>query len=242
MSTPQDLLERLGVCIDAETLRLALTHRSYAYEQGGLPHNERLEFLGDSVLGFSITEKLYRDYPDLPEGELAKRRAAVVSTRALARIARELNVGDFILLGQGEKLTNGRDKSSILADTMEALIGATFLSCGLDAARDMVTRLIGPMLTSVAALAAGTDWKTRIQELSAARRLGSIEYRVQGSGPDHDRTFDAVLVIGGQPYGSGRGRSKKEAEQEAASVTWQMLEPADAPREGTARDGTVLGG
>ncbi|MCW2131771.1 ribonuclease III [Arthrobacter sp. VKM Ac-2550] len=231
MPSTEELLKRLGVEIDAETLRLALTHRSYAYEHGGLPTNERLEFLGDSILGFSVTDALYRDNPDLPEGELAKRRSAVVSTRALAGVARDLDLGQYILLGQGEKLTNGADKSSILADTVEALIGATYLVNGIETARGMVMRLISPLLADAEALGAGTDWKTSIQELAAARKMGSVEYAVQGSGPDHARTFVATLRIGGTAYGQGTGHSKKEAEQEAAAVSWRQLrsvEPADA--------------
>jgi ribonuclease-3 len=231
MPSTEELLKRLGVEIDAETLRLALTHRSYAYEHGGLPTNERLEFLGDSILGFSVTDALYRDNPDLPEGELAKRRSAVVSTRALAGVARDLDLGQYILLGQGEKLTNGADKSSILADTVEALIGATYLVNGIEPARRMVMRLISPLLADAEALGAGTDWKTSIQELAAARKMGNVEYAVQGSGPDHARTFVATLRIGGTAYGQGTGHSKKEAEQEAAAVSWRQLrsvEPADA--------------
>lgn len=231
MPSTEELLKRLGVEIDAETLRLALTHRSYAYEHGGLPTNERLEFLGDSILGFSVTDALYRDNPNLPEGELAKRRSAVVSTRALAGVARDLDLGQYILLGQGEKLTNGADKSSILADTVEALIGATYLVNGIETARGMVMRLISPLLADAEALGAGTDWKTSIQELAAARKMGSVEYAVQGSGPDHARTFVATLRIGGTAYGQGTGHSKKEAEQEAAAVSWRQLrsvEPADA--------------
>lgn len=218
-----ELLRRLGVDIDPETLRLALTHRSYAYEKGGIPTNERLEFLGDSVLGLSVTDALYRDNPTLSEGELAKRRSAVVSTRALAGVARSLDLGSHVLLGQGEKLTNGRDKASILADTMEAVIGAVYLSHGVEAAREMVMRLIGPLLEDSAVLGKGTDWKTRIQETAAARRLGTIDYRVEGAGPDHARTFTAHLLIGGVEYGAGSGNSKKEAEQTAAAESWLLL-------------------
>ncbi|PQZ92264.1 ribonuclease III [Arthrobacter sp. MYb227] len=223
MPSTEELLKRLGVNIDSETLRLALTHRSYAYEHGGIPTNERLEFLGDSVLGFAVTDHLYRQYPDLPEGDLAKRRSAVVSTRALAGIARSIGIGEFILLGQGEKLTNGKDKSSILADTMESLIGATFLNHGIEIARQLVMRLVAPLLQDVEVLGAGTDWKTAIQEVAAARKLGTIEYKVTGSGPDHARTYVAVLHIGGKPYGQGTGPSKKEAEQESASISWNMV-------------------
>src|SRR6185437_8177498 len=189
MSSTEELLKRLGVSIDAGTLRLALTHRSYAYENGGIPTNERLEFLGDSILGFSVTDSLYRDNPALPEGELAKRRSAVVSTRALAGIGRDLGIGEFIYLGQGERLTDGKNKSSILADTMEALIGATYLSNDIETARQLVMRLVGPLLKDAAALGAGTDWKTSMQELAASRQLGSIYYAVEGSGPDHARSF-----------------------------------------------------
>lgn len=223
MAHTEDLLKRLGVSIDAGTLRLALTHRSYAYEHGGIPTNERLEFLGDSVLGLAVTDALYRDNPDLSEGDLAKRRSAVVSTRALAGIARDLELGQHVLLGQGEKLTNGKNKASILADTMEAVIGATYLTNGIDVARAMVMRLIGPLLRSEVAMGAGTDWKTTIQEIAAARRLGTIDYQVTGTGPDHARMFEAVLLVGGLPYGTGSGPSKKEAEQEAAAASWKAL-------------------
>ncbi|MDP5225557.1 MULTISPECIES: ribonuclease III [Arthrobacter] len=224
MASSEDLLKRLGVTIDAETLRLALTHRSYAYENGGIPTNERLEFLGDSILGYSVTEALYRDYPDLPEGELAKRRSAVVSTRALAGIARHLEVGGHIYLGQGEKRTNGMDKSSILADTMEALIGACYLCNGIEVARDMVMRLVSPLLTDAEALGAATDWKTYIQEYAASHQLGPVIYDVTGSGPDHARVFEARLIMGGESYGTGHGNSKKEAEQEAAGDAWRTLQ------------------
>ncbi|MFQ4147477.1 ribonuclease III [Arthrobacter sp. LAPM80] len=218
------LLKRLGVDIDAGTLRLALTHRSYAYENGGIPTNERLEFLGDSILGFSVTDALYRDNPDLPEGDLAKRRSAVVSTRALAGIARSLGVGEFIYLGQGERLTKGRNKSSILADTMEALIGATYLTHGIETARELVMRLVGPLLADSAVLGAGTDWKTNIQEIAAARHLGAIVYDITGTGPDHDRSFEARLLIGGRHYGDGIGPSKKEAERTAAAAGWIVMQ------------------
>lgn len=218
------LLKRLGVSIDAGTLRLALTHRSYAYENGGLPTNERLEFLGDSILGFSVTDALYRDNPTLAEGDLAKRRSAVVSTRALASIGRSLGVGEFIYLGQGERLTKGRNKSSILADTMEALIGATYLTHGIDVARDLVMRLVGPLLADSAVLGAGTDWKTNIQEIAAAQQMGTISYQITGIGPDHDRSFTARLLIGGELHGTGTGPSKKEAERSAAAIAWVELE------------------
>ncbi|AJT41234.1 ribonuclease III [Psychromicrobium lacuslunae] len=224
----QELLKRLGVVIDAETLRLALTHRSYAYEHGGLPTNERLEFLGDSVLGFSVTDALFRDNPELAEGELAKRRSAVVSTRALATIARDLGVGEFILLGQGELLTNGKNKSSILADTMEALIGATYICQGIETARKLVLRLVGDLLQDAAALGAATDWKTSIQEYAASHQLGQVRYEVIGDGPDHARIYRATLLMGALRYSSGEGNSKKEAEQNAAASSWHDLHSTES--------------
>ena len=223
MSSTEELLKRLGVSIDTETLRLALTHRSYAYENGGIPTNERLEFLGDSILGFSVTDALYRDNPDLPEGELAKRRSAVVSTRALAGIGRSLGIGEYIYLGQGEKLTHGKNKASILADTMEALIGATYVSNDIETARQLVMRLIGPLLKDAAVLGAGTYWKTSIQELAASRQLGSIHYAVDGTGPDHARTFTAEVLIGDSVLGSGTGESKRLAEQAAATEALERV-------------------
>ncbi len=235
-----ELLKRLGVDIDPETLRLALTHRSFAYENGGIPTHERLEFLGDSVLGFSVTDALFRENPDLAEGELAKRRSAVVSTRALAGVARSLGVGNFILLGQGERLTDGKNKASILADTMEALIGAVYVCHDIETARQLVMRLIGPLLLDAAAMGAATDWKTSIQEYAAGNQLGPVRYEVTGEGPDHARTYQAVLWIGGTSYLSGNGHSKKEAEQDAAANSWRQIHSAasgavgskDAPAAG----------
>lgn len=220
-------MKRLGIDIDSETFRLALTHRSYSYENGGIPTNERLEFLGDSILGFSVAEYLYQTYPELPEGDLAKRRAAIVSTRALAIIARDLGVGEHIFLGRGEAQSNGANKASILADTMEALIGATYLVQGMDAARGLVLRFVTPLLEDIRLLGAATDWKTVIQEEVAAKKLGDMHYQVTGSGPDHARTYEATLVISDEFYGSGHGPSKKEAEQEAARNSWLMLHPGE---------------
>src|SRR5947209_8846217 len=156
-----------GVSLDVDLLQRALTHRSYAYENGGLPTNERLEFLGDSVLGLVVTDTLYRGHPNLPEGHLAKLRAAVVQMGALAEVARELRLGSFIRLGRGEEGTGGRDKPSILADTLEAVIGATYIDCGLEEASGLVHRLFDPMIERSALLGAGLDWKTSLQELTA---------------------------------------------------------------------------
>jgi ribonuclease-3 len=217
-------LERaLGVKLDEALLERALTHRSYAYENGGLPTNERLEFLGDSVLGLVVTDTLFRSHPDLPEGQLAKLRAAVVNMRALAGVARSLGVGAHIRLGRGEEGTGGRDKSSILADTLEALIGAVYLDRGLAEASDFVHRLFDVLIDRSASLGAGLDWKTSLQELTAVEDLGVPDYYVVESGPDHQKSFRASVRVGGQVYGSGEGHSKKEAEQHAAEAAWTEI-------------------
>jgi ribonuclease-3 len=220
------LLKALDVDLDAELLTLALTHRSYAYENGGLPPNERLEFLGDAVLGLVVTDHLYRTHPDLAEGQLAKLRASVVNMHALAGVARGLGdggLGAHLLLGKGEELTGGRDKASILADGMEAVIGAVYLRHGIDTARKLVHRLFDALLAEAPLRGAGLDWKTSLQELTASAGLGVPEYRVQESGPDHRKEFSATVVVNGEEYGTGDGRTKKEAEQKAAEVAWRTL-------------------
>ncbi|MCC2313000.1 ribonuclease III [Cellulomonas xiejunii] len=204
-------------------LVLALTHRSFAHEAGGIPTNERLEFLGDTVLGLVVTEHLYRTHPGNSEGDLAKMRAATVSQRALAQVARTLDLGNYVLLGKGELATGGKDKDSILSDTLEAVFGAVYLSHGLETARVLVDRLVRPTLTAAADLGAGLDWKTSLQELSASLGLGAPYYEVTGEGPDHARTFTARAVVGGEVRGSGTGPAKKIAEQEAASAAWAAL-------------------
>jgi ribonuclease III len=236
---PSELLEALGVELDAGLLKLAMTHRSYAYENGGLPPNERLEFLGDAVLGLVVTDHLYRTHPDLPEGHLAKLRASVVNMHALAGVARGLGadgLGAHLLLGKGEELTGGRDKASILADGMEAVIGAVFLEHGIEAARELVHRLFDPLLAEAPLLGAGLDWKTSLQELTASASLGVPEYRVQEEGPDHRKEFTATVVVAGQDRGSGDGSTKKEAEQKAAETAWrtlsELIKAADQKRSG----------
>lgn len=213
--------------LDPRLLDQALTHRSFAYENGGLPTNERLEFLGDAVLGVVVTEALYLAHPDLSEGRLAKLRAAVVNARALAEVARALGLGEHILLGRGEESTGGRDKSSILSDTVEALIGAIYLDRGFESAGAVVRMLFDPLMVAAADLGAGLDWKTSLQEMTAEHGLGAPVYRVQDEGPDHSKMFTAVAVVGERELGSGSGRSKKEAEQEAASAAWQQLRGPD---------------
>jgi ribonuclease-3 len=223
------LCDDLGVPdLDPELLERALTHRSFAYEHGGLPTNERLEFLGDSVLGVVVTEALFRDHPDLSEGRLAKLRAAVVNARALADVARTLGLGDHLLLGRGEEATGGRNKSSILSDGVEALIGAVYIDKGFVVAGEVVHHLFDPMMAAAAALGAGLDWKTSLQELSADLGLGVPEYLIEDDGPDHEKTFTARVRVGDDVYGHGTGRSKKEAEQQAAETAWQAIRAAHA--------------
>jgi len=223
-SSRSELRAQLGVPeLDPRLLDQALTHRSFAYENGGLPTNERLEFLGDAVLGVVVTEALYLAHPDLSEGRLAKLRAAVVNARALAEVARALGLGEHILLGRGEESTGGRDKSSILSDTVEALIGAIYLDRGFESAGAVVRMLFDPLMVAAADLGAGLDWKTSLQELSADRGLGVPEYLIEESGPDHAKTFVARVRVADQIYGQGSGRSKKEAEQQAAETAWRTL-------------------
>jgi ribonuclease-3 len=214
--------------LDAELLQLALTHRSYAYEHGGLPTNERLEFLGDAVLGVVITETLYSSHPELSEGRLAKLRAAVVNARALAEVARTIGLGEYVFLGKGEESTGGRNKSSILSDTVEAVLGAVYLSGGFENARELVHRLFDPMLEAAAALGAGLDWKTSLQEYAAEHELGVPEYLLEDEGPDHAKVFTARVRVGDELYGHGVGRSKKEAEQQAAESAYRALNGSEA--------------
>jgi len=220
------LEEALGVGLDRELLGRALTHRSFAYENGGLPTNERLEFLGDAVLGLVITDSLFHTHPDLPEGQLAKLRASVVNMRALADVARALGPGGLgvhLLLGRGEEVTRGRDKASILADTLEAILGAVYLQHGLDKAREVVHRLFDPVMAESAQRGAGLDWKTSLQELTAEHGLGVPEYVVTEEGPDHEKHFTATVRVAGEELGTGQGRSKKESEQQAAETAWKTL-------------------
>jgi len=228
VTQPAELLETLGVDLDPETLVLALTHRSFAHEAGGIPTNERLEFLGDAVLGVIVTEALYRRHPELPEGELAKMRSATVSQRALSEVARTLGLGQFILLGKGELRTGGAGKDSILSDTVEALIGAVYLSHGLERTRDLVHSLVDPLLSSAADLGAGLDWKTSLQEASTAGGLGVPVYASQGEGPDHARHFTAQVLLDGVVRGTGTGTAKKHAEQQAAKAAYAWVRDAGA--------------
>lgn len=222
------LRARLRIDLPDAALALALTHRSYAYENGGLPTNERLEFLGDAVLGLVVTRTLYDAHPEVTEGQLAKMRAAVVNARALAGVARDLGVGAALLLGRGEESTGGRDKSSILADTLEAIIGAVYLEFGLEVAEKVIHDHFDPLIEQAADLGAGLDWKTSLQELAAELGIGIPEYLVDDSGPDHAKRFEARVRIGAATYPVGFGGSKKEAEQQAAEAAYRELPAPDA--------------
>jgi ribonuclease-3 len=204
-------------------LELAFTHRSYAYETGSKETNERLEFLGDSVLGLIVTEELYKRYPDFDESRLSPLRSGVVNMRALADIARGLQLGQYIRLGKGEEVTNGRDKNSLLADALEALIGAIYMQFGFDKCTEIVRTLITPTMDSAVARGAGLDGKTALQELAASLGKGAPEYIVSEDGPDHDKNFTAVAMLSGQALSEGTGKSKREAEQVAARAAYEAL-------------------
>ena len=219
-----------------ELLIRALTHRSLANEQSidAAGDNERLEFLGDAVLGLVVTDHLYLTYPDLPEGELAKVRASVVNSEALAEVAAELGLGQALLLGKGEDSSGGREKPSILADAMEAVIGAVYLDGGWDAAAELIMRLLGERIEEGAAGPGGQDFKTRLQEL-AARQFDQLpRYEVTDEGPDHAKRFFATVLVGGIRRGQGEGRSKKQAEQQAAREAWNALSELLRAGEGVA--------
>lgn len=215
------LAERLGWSVNRHDLLVqALSHRSWCAENPGCSSNERLEFLGDEVLGMVTTDHLFRTYPDLPEGKLAKARAAVVSSATLAEVAGELQVGEALLLGKGEDSSGGREKPSILADAMEALFGAVYLDRGWGSSRDLIMTLLADRLTEAAAGPGGGDYKTRLQELCARNFDELPAYSVTERGPDHAKHFDATVEVLGRLRGEGHGRSKKQAEQAAARAAW----------------------
>jgi ribonuclease-3 len=205
-------------------LDAALVHRSYCAEHPDAQPNERLEFLGDAVLGLSVTDHIFEAYPDLPEGGLAKLRASVVNAEALAALAGELDLGSALLLGKGEDASGGRAKPSILADTMEAVIAAVYLDGGWEAADEVVLRLLGDQIRAGATGPGGGDYKTRLQELAASKFDQLPRYQLRSDGPDHSKRFYATVMLRGESYGEGEGRSKKQAEQAAARVAWQRLQ------------------
>lgn len=217
------LLAQLGVDIPVEYLRLALSHRSFANENGHLPNNERLEFLGDAVLGLSVASKLYAQYPNRPESDISKMRASIVSRYGLADIAREIGLGEHILLGKGEISTGGADKDSILADTTEALFGAIYLSHGFEVARDVILRLFKHKIDTATSAGRHLDWKTTLQELCAELKAPMPVYTATSTGPEHDQTFHAVATVNDVELGRGTGGNKKLAEQQAAHQAVEVL-------------------
>jgi ribonuclease III len=217
------LQDGLGITVPADLLDLALTHRSYAFENGGLPTNERLEFLGDSVLGLVITEELYTVHPQRSEGDLARMRSSIVNARSLAEVARVIGLGECILLGRGEVISGGHQKPSILADGVEAVLGAVYLAHGFVESQRVILQLFQPLLERAASLGAGLDWKTSLQEVASQKQLGVPEYQITHDGPDHARVFTATVVLGGEARGVGTGTSKKVAEQSAAQEAYRVL-------------------
>jgi ribonuclease III len=221
-----DALDRaLGIrFLDEELRETALTHRSYAFEHGVDATNERLEFLGDSVLGLVVTDMAFEAFPNKQEGELAKLRAAVVNAQALADVARSLGLGALVRLGKGEEQSGGREKASILADALEAVIGAVYLDLGMDETRRLIERLFRPLMDAYdRGEGGGWDYKTILQEL-ASRELHTMpEYRLEERGPDHEKEFTATVFVSGEALGEGVGRSKKEAEQHAAREAFDRI-------------------
>ncbi|MEX0869278.1 MAG: ribonuclease III [Nitriliruptoraceae bacterium] len=208
---------------DVSLLDQALCHRSWTFEHPGGDDNERLEFLGDAVLGLVVTDRIYSANPDEREGRLAKVRAAAVKTASLAAIARELRLGDYVRLGRGEANSGGGDKDSILADTFEAVLGSVYLTCGFEVVFELIERLLGPRLAELADVDAALDYKTSLQELAAAQFGEVPRYTLTDDGPDHDKTFRATVMVDGRAVGEGTGPSKKAAEQDAARQAYRAL-------------------
>jgi len=223
-----ELAKRLGQSFaDLSLLQHALAHRSWCGEQeGGAPSNERLEFLGDAVLGLVVAGYTYERFPDFAEGKLAKVRSAVVNARVLAQVAARLRVGEVLLLGRGEEGSGGRSKASILADAFEAILGSIYLDAGWGAARELVLRELGEAIERAGEEPDDFDHKSRLQEKAVRDGEGTPRYVVVGSGPDHDRVYMAEVFLGGTRWGAGEGRSKKDAEQEAARAAWEGLTSA----------------
>lgn len=219
----EPLLEHLGVRLGKELFMLSLTHRSFAYENGMLPHNERLEFLGDSILGLSVADQLYRQYPDRPESDISKMRASMVSRYGLADIAREIDLGAHILLGKGERSTQGAEKDSILADTMEAIFGAVYLEHGFETARSVILKLFKTKIDHASSEGLNADWKTALQNLLAERKLPQPDYETSSEGPDHALVFTAITRVAGKELGVGTGQNKKQAEQQSARAAFHAL-------------------
>lgn len=208
---------------DRGLLRTALVHRSWIAESDEVVSNERLEFLGDAVLGWVVAELAFHRLSDMPESKLTDLRKSVVNAIALGGVARSLGIGRFVLLGKGEDSAGGRDKTSILADAFEAVIGAIYLDGGVDPARSFVERNIVPLIEDVIPRLAMIDYKSMLQELAARLHLEAPRYESEGTGPDHDKEFTASAFVGGRALGTGTGRTKKAAEQIAAQEAYERL-------------------
>lgn len=217
------LLQAWGVELPDELLRLALTHRSFANENGNLPNNERLEFLGDAVLGLCVAEQLYRQFPSHNESDISKMRAGVVNMYALAEVARELNLGPYILLGRGEMLTGGEDKHSILADSVEALLGAIYMHQGFDVARETILRIFATRITEAPTVGLTMDWKTVLLKKLSDQSLPLPQYESTATGPEHEQNFHATVVVEDRLTCTGKGKTKKEAEHAAARAAVEEL-------------------
>lgn len=217
-----ELLERLGADIAPEQLVLALTHSSFAYEHGG-EDNERLEFLGDSVLGYLVANHVYQTHPSLKEGELTKLKNAVVSAQALATAAQRLDLGSHLRLGKGEEQTGGRTKVNLLADAFEAVLGAAYLSSGIEAARKIVTDHVLPLLEDPDAVREAADPKTSLIELSVKLGIDPIRYEISGEGPDHERSYSAICWARDVKLSVGVGSTKRGAETSAAVAALRDL-------------------
>lgn len=226
MADLAELQRNIGVAFQAlPLLETALTHSSFVNESPGtgVESNERLEFLGDAILGFIVTERLYQDFPGLSEGEMTRLRSALVRRDTLARVARAVRLGDFLHLGKGEETSGGRSKTTNLAGALEALIAAVFLDRGEAITRDFVLRLLGEEMVRVGN-GAGIDYKSQLQELIQSRQQLTPTYRlVETAGPDHDRRFTVEVMAGDTVLGRGTGKSKKLAEVEAARLALKRL-------------------
>lgn len=210
-----ELLERLGADIAPELLRLALTHSSFAYENGG-ENNERLEFVGDSILGYLVAVHVFKEHANLKEGELTKLKNAVVSAQALATAANRLDLGSYLRLGKGEERTKGRKKTSLLADAFEAVLGAAYLTSGIEAAKTIVYNHVIPLLDDPDSIRESADPKTSLLEKLAKLKMEPARYEITGEGPDHERSYLAVCFSGGIELSRGSGTTKRGAETAAA--------------------------
>lgn len=217
-------LERWGAQIADEYLQPALTHRSWAYENEG-EHAERLEFLGDSILGAVVAASIFAESPEATEGDMSKIKAAAVSERSLADVARGLNLGQYVRLGRGEEMSGGRDKDSILADTVEALIGATYLTLGIDKTRDVVLRHLAPKIEEARGLGPALDWRTAFEEKARKSGItGNLHYEVEGEGPDHARRYTAHVYVDDRHWGTGEATSQKQAKLQACKDAYFALD------------------